>query len=363
MSATSKLVERLTQPKADTSQKSCFQTRAKVFSQADDEKIEGFVWPRESCWVISRELLLFQRLSLTDVPAKFRERVIDQKVQPLSPFKDTGTYSHIEGDVALVWMWDEANRANELAAMTEEQPSNHLEMLPVLPETVFQSDVETGCVIRPCYSGFDLQKWHDGLPDESYWSESDSELSKIDFSRLVGANESVQFLNVANDPHDVPWVKRSETIVSLVQEKTLTLTGILILGFCLLFYMGQWVGWHYEIISLNSQIESKKQNVDGVLGLREETIRLRESNQQLKSWFDRPSQLQIAAGFDAALVSVPFEILEWHYQQQELRVTMSAPGIDNRQIVESLSKNDLFEGVRIEPAVRENIVVVMRIKI
>lgn len=356
-----KFLNRFTEPRSSISGNSYFQTGQKTYCQKDDE-LSSFTWPDRNYWVIARELVLFHTIDLSEVPVALRYRVIDQKLQQLSPFSELGKFCHIEGSLAMVWFWDEDLRQVQIAAAKELVNSDLPGELPVIPESVLQPKIEFGCVVRRGHSGFDLQAWKSGCLVESCWSETASETAIIEFARLTRNNDSIGSIPTTGDYQSTAWSEHVGSLADLVKEKALIRSGLYILSLAVVFYLGQWTGWQVEIISMQSQIESKQSEVNPVLQKRQEVISLREQNRLLKTWFDTPGLLQIMAEFDRSLTSTTLEILEWQYQGQELRVTISDPAADNRQIVEDLSANSLFNQVRIEPGIRDDIVVVAGVK-
>ena len=223
-----KFLNRFTEPRSSISGNSYFQTGQKTYCQKDDE-LSSFTWPDKNYWVIARELVLFHTIDLSEVPVALRYRVIDQKLQQLSPFSELGKFCHIQGSLAMVWFWDENVRQVQIAAAKELVNSDLPGELPVLPESVLQPKIESGCVVRRGHSGFDLQAWKAGCLVESCWSETASETAIIEFARLTRTNDSIGSIPTTGDYQSTAWSEHVGSLADLVKEKTLIRSGLYIL--------------------------------------------------------------------------------------------------------------------------------------
>lgn len=307
---------------------SCLQQKTFV-SFEHGEAPDEFDFPENDCWVIARELLIFECFHLVDVPKNQRLKVIGQKVRSLSPFAKTGHYVHWIGDHAHVWIWDEGKRQLAITELSERFTplASHFQQLDPLPETLLQPMGESVPVNRSCIDGVDVQVWRGGRLISSHWVAGVSGVPAEESSRKKA------------------WELEENSFLS---ESAYWRLGLASLILVLMFQLGAWNGQFTRQLSLSSQLEDERQNLSLLLPVRSRTQELRDANALLREWLSVPSQLSLIADFDARLPE-SLEIVSWKYGQAILEVVVTDEVLDNRRYVEELTEGTRFSDVRVTP--------------
>jgi hypothetical protein len=326
-----------------TSLGSCLHLRTGASFQLEESVSADVIWPEEDYWIIGRELLLYQLIDLSGVPGNLRLKVLGQKVRQFSPFEQPGHCAIHRDDAAMVWMWDESARQIALNALVERQSNlaGHVQKLRPLPEALLHPCLEHGEVTQTCFSGSDRQKWHQNKLVSSQWMPSS-----------VAAG-NMQLLAE-------PWGERKS--VGFFDERLLARGGVLVFAAIILFQLGTMSRLLWASNELEQDLSSSGKEVSEVLALREKVRVMKKENGLLVSWFSTPSQIAILADFDELLTPSTVGIVNWDYQNGDLKVTVEDENLDNRAYVESLSEGVRFSEVGVEPGIAKNTAVI-RLKV
>lgn len=338
MNAISTLQNLLGVSRPKTSEGSCLQLRSGVIFEGD-ESGRTIRWPANDYWILGRELLLFDRIDLSEVPKNHQSKVLEQKTKVLSPFEQTGQYIFRDGNQAMVWIWDEAKRREALDLLKVEADSlaSHFETLTPLPESVLQASHLEGQRMLEVSEGFEQQDWGGGSLLASRW--------------LDGAE------NANNQTVVEPWTEKGTKTFRDLNEEVYWRLGLLVLGLVLVFQLGTNAGLRWEIANVGGQLQSQRAQVQEVLELRQQVMSIKKDNELLSTWLGAPHQISILAEFDE-LLPTSAEIIKWEYQDAQLKVTIQDEQLDNRLYVERLSEGFRFTKVGVEPGIAEDTAVV-----
>jgi len=292
-----------------------------VESEAD--ALEGYPWPQFPCWVIGRELTLFDSIDLSGVPRPHRANALAQKIRSLSPFQKTGYHVVEQDGISLVWVWDEDRRTQLLSDVDRE--------LVVLPESLlYPKGKDEDSVIRLA-EGYEKQTWRDGRLIESLWERS----QPID-------------ADVKQTPANRGWYLELLPDEDSVSEALLWRGGAWILIALLVFQSGNYLGWLREESQVLEDIQRSRLEASETLKVRESARTQLAKTTKLLEWLSHPSQLALVAEIDKRM-PVEAQLKTWTYQGRQLQLTVTDPNLDNRAYVEELSSSSRFVEVRIEP--------------
>lgn len=290
----------------------------------------NYHWPDRDYWIVGREHLLYDCISLADIPANHQTKVLDQKIRRMSPFNDTGRYVFRQGEYAMVWVWDESRRRAAVEDLKTRYASmaSHFEKLSPLPETVLYPRAAEGEVQQACCSGADMQRWQDSVMRSSRW---------------VWVANPVTLPEPANEP----WTESRKLSVDGA-EQIVWRGGLLILFLIVLFQLGAYAGWHMEKNTMADRVDASRANMALLMEERRKVRLIQNDNQQLNEWLAVPSQISILADFDE-LMPTSVEITAWDYEDGGLKITIIDENLDNRAYVERMASGARFDNVRVEP--------------
>lgn len=305
--------------------------------EGEERVASGLPWPEEGFWIVARESTLFQRVSLRDIPKASRPKFLEQKIRRLSPFDDTGRFVVEEGDDAMIWLWDESLRSQAVRDMGRrfaDFQSYFAELTPV-PETVLLPGQKEGSRVTPTINGEEHQEWNDFILTSSVWREA--------------VNDSIsETLS--------PWPSL-ETSGEIFSEALWWRLGVLALFLVVVLQLGAMSGLSGQRWALEDRNQGAREEAAGLLALRSQVQRIRSDNEQLMEWLHQPSQMRVLVDFDELLQETA-EINRWEYKKGELSATITDKKLNNRRFIESLSKGDHFNNVRVDPGARLGNVVI-----
>jgi len=292
---------------------------------------------------VGRELILYQLIDLSGVPRNLQSKVLEQKIRQLVPFEHASHFAIPIDDSVMVWMWDESARQVALDALIERQSilADHFKKLKPIPETLLHPCSEFGEIVQSCFKGSDQQKWLDGKLVSSQWRSSS-----------VDADSAQVLIE--------PWGDKNPR--RLVDEQLLTRAGILVFAVVITFQLGSISRLFWETSQLERDLLSSREEVSEILDAREEVQVTKKENDLLVSWLSVPSQIAILADFDELLTPATVDIIEWDYQDGELKVTVEDKSLENRAYLESLSGGARFSNVRVDPGIAKNTAII-RLKV
>lgn len=179
-------------------------------------------------WVLSRALCRFGRFDLKQVPPAQRHGAIRLRISEWTTFAQTGTCVVLQGDDALIWIWDETpvQQAILAANLGRRRPA-------IIPETLLHSVHEEATVLLRCLDGYEGQvwrahqlqssRWWPAEPDQSAWSAflRDSGLPP-------GSKPAIEAPPLSNQAWATP--ASLESSADWQSEPLFVMSGVLLLG-------------------------------------------------------------------------------------------------------------------------------------
>jgi hypothetical protein len=313
--------------------------------------VVGLEWVADrSFLLIAREACLYASVDLTAVPESARRRYLELQVRKRSPWDETGHFlSMTAKDKAMLWLWD----GRWETSMREQLPSA-LAQVAALPEAVMLPRGKTETCLRACSRGYEFQAWDDGQLDIARWfaekpvaRELENCLRSAGRTALDTESDSLQWLSS-------PW---SESVFDwrelMRNELGLFTIAASVMLFALFLELGMVAVTGIEISLARSRNQALQEELGDQLQFRLLAERLRTVNEQWGTVMTPYSQLEIVSEFTSRLDNNDYELVDWEYRGDSLRVVLKQAELDSRDTVLRLAASELFADVRIEPGLRE----------
>lgn len=320
------------------------QTRAGAFPVA--------VKSMHAHWIVGRGLCMYRCEDFRNVPRARRPGALALKLPVWSPFEHTGHHAVWAGPVAMVWLWNQA----EVEALRQGQPAADVR---VLPETVFFKPPADGLHVRECAEGHDLQHWQGGVLRDAYWlAEPPAAQTLAWFVERQPRDPDLPPPDLPTSDaaplpwhvEDEPWAGR-ETPAQWLQarERAVVATGLLALLLPLAWQEARIWKMHGLAQATAAEMARMQDDIDPMLGAREEWLRLRERNQALAAVLAEPSQAYVMSLVDEAIPNADASFHTWRYQQRELLFVVEDANLDPVEYTRALQALPLFDQVRMQP--------------
>lgn len=299
--------------------------------------------------IVPRKFLFFQHIDLSAVPRNLWNSVIQQRIRQLSPFSVVDHWQVVEGNSAQVWFWDRRK-------LSGFQESQELTSVPCIPENLFYSPYDQGFRLQPCFEGWEMQYWHQGVLKQSRWlSALPCEADQQEFARILQAqllliDDKIEWVQGSRELLIRPWNEKPFwSKENLQQEKAVTTLALGFLLSMLLLQLGMTLGVIVKEAIATASTSHKQQSLKALVRQRDQALQEQEFNQVFSKYLALPSQLALVANVTSFLTDVPFVLLDWQYQQGQLTLLIQQDQPNPRVIIEQLSKSPLFINVRTEP--------------
>ena len=302
---------------------SAIQTRTGV------ERLPGRSWRTQ--WIVGRDLCLYRCESFANVPRNRRQAALALKIPVWSPFDRTGHHCIWMGAVAMVWLWDQEAVKPDIAVLG----TRNAEAARVLPESAFHPPRPDGACLRSCRHGYELQRWRDGVLEDSFWSPERPAPSRLawfldgDAAAIPEAPGELAAEPWSNPPTPREWL--------LANERSLALAVLTVVALASVWQEVRI--WKFALVA--DAIASERARRDDVLGpalaIRDELRRLNRANGVLADILNEPSQAHLMGRVDRAIPDTEAIFQSWRYQQGELRLIVAAPNIDTVAYVTAMN--------------------------
>lgn len=245
----------------------------------------------------------------------------------------------MRGDRAMVWIWDEAERLEQVAAIAEkyQQFQESVGELEPLPETALAPLGSDSVAYHRCAVGVEKLVWRNSYLESSIWSRSKD-------------------CGEAKNSEVTPWT-HSKTHFSELSESFLWRLGLAALVMVLIFEIGVLSGVWWQQYVAGRDLDVEREKLSTTLAVREKVRSMQSEVARLEGWLKNPTQLELLAAFSKKLPETA-SIEEWSYGDNLLKVTVADEALDNRAYVESFSAVSMFSRVRIEPGIKSNTAII-----
>jgi hypothetical protein len=294
-------------------------------------------------WVISRSLCHYRLFSLSDIPNARRENVLQMKLQQWSPFAESGCHYVWQDDQVHVWIWDKQQQQNL-------QKEVGLKTVQTLPETVLLPCLaQDGIQLLQCFEGFEGQIWKKGLLVGSrWWNQMPEPKQWVNFQRRHGlaATDNVP-PPIEEALLDRPWgkTKRSFTRFNVFHERIWVSLGAVIFTALLTWQTVSLLKLQQAQGQVQTQINELNEDIAPILASRTQTLADKQQLDLLLGFNPHPTQLELITKVAEQLPLKEAKLVEWFFQNNELRFTVEAKKIDPTFYVKLYQKIPLFKEV------------------
>ncbi|MEA9423417.1 hypothetical protein VCX83_16235 [Aeromonas caviae] len=125
-------------------------------SQIDEVQLPGL----RSRVIVCRSLSLYYHLDFSKVPTAKRGKALNQRVELITPFQETGFYAIWKGASAMVWLWDKS----ALLARLPEAAT-----IPCIPDSILVPEEDSTERMIENLEGAESQSWENGVLIGSKW--------------------------------------------------------------------------------------------------------------------------------------------------------------------------------------------------
>ncbi len=125
-------------------------------SQIDEVKLPGL----RSRVIVCRSLSLYYHLDFSKVPTAKRGKALNQRVELITPFQETGFYTIWKGASAMVWLWDKAALLTRLPEAAT---------IPCIPDSILIPEEDSTERMIENLEGAESQSWENGVLIGSKW--------------------------------------------------------------------------------------------------------------------------------------------------------------------------------------------------
>ncbi len=322
-----------------------------------DQEVRELTWAAEQPYLlIARSACVCEVLDLSAVPDSARAGFLEMQVKRLSPWARPAYYvaageSAEHARRTPVWIWDAAWEERLRETLPE-----RIRQSSAFPEAVFLEPRESGVVAHRCESGIDYQYWEGGKLLASRWSLQSLAPEDLQFfARDCG--QALDALEPANDEAvhaPAPWSEPAFSWRTLLNDERLVMTGITtVLLFAICLELGLLAASGIRTWISESNTASLQEELGSRLQYRLQAERLHARGEQLASLLPAYTQVELIAEFTRLLAGQEYELREWDYTSGGVRVLVSNPELDGREIIRKLESSDLFTSARILPAAGE----------
>ena len=312
------------------------------------ERIEQGADGEDVC-IVGAELTLCETIDLAQLPANARASYVGQQIRTLAPFQRYEAHGEIGRGRAIAWIWDGAI-ADETAL-----PRKPEHLLFDCPDGSGRRAVERrvrDIWFLECWDGDEITAcrrylsapsdedkealWRDfGSAGEVTWRAADSARGP----RMRGSVAPLSF----------SWFKRPVGVATLCA--TVALVALLVAG-------GRYIGWVGSVLAKERALEAAVRELDPLLKLRAEALRLNTASTTVELWLRRPAVISVAADFESAAGGLYDELLEWSYDVDRLRAEVRSRDDRTREIIEALEATSRFRRVQARPGDQSDVTVI-----
>ena len=299
-------------------------------------------------WIVGRALCMYRCEDFSNVPAGRRPGALALQVPVWSPFENTGYHAVWSGARAMVWFWDAdvvAVRPEELFDNPNPQAAARVR---VRPESVFLPRKPDGVHLQACREGFELQHWRNDALRDAFWLPERPDESRIDwFCRERGVSAGLAGEDAAALAAE-PWSGTTGAREWLrTNERALAASALTLLVLVLAWQQVRAWKMEYLARAAETELAAMEAELGPALGARNELLRVRARNQALAGLLNQPSQARILGLVDAAIPGETARLIQWRYQQGELRFIVEDPSLDPVAYVRALESEPLFDRVQV----------------
>ncbi len=298
---------------------------------------------RRGEWVISRALCHYRLFSLSDIPNARRDSVLQMKIQQWSPFADYGCYYVWQDDQVHVWIWDKQLQQNLLTEVG-------LKTVQTLPETVLLPRLaEDGVQLLQCLEGFEGQVWKKGvLVASHWWRQMPQPKQWLNFQRRHSLSATDTLPTPIEDVLlDRPWgkTKASFSRFNVFNESIWVTLGAVVFAVLLTWQTVSILKWQQAQTTVLTQIDELNERIAPILASRTQTLADKQQLDQLLAFNPYPTQLELITKVAEQLPLKEAKLVEWFFQNGELRFTVEAKKIDPTFYVKLFQNIPLFKEV------------------
>ena len=298
--------------------------------------------------VVARELCLYHFFDFSGLSPVKAKKALAIKIEQISPFTQTGSYMVWVKSAVQVWLWDQA--------LTRD-----LEGGSFVPESAFSTQQTEGLVQLKLSEGIELQYWADNQLTHSRFSATEPAKAQLAmFCRSIPGCEATEYKSLQILLSAKPWGLPSQLEQILAEGNIKKLTfGVAVLFLALIAYDSAKLLQLTQVTSeLEQDITLIQDELSGVLAEKDKALSLRRTASKYEELVNQPRQLDIMGQVVEHTPASAKQVIEWHFQQDKLRVIYKGQNMDPREFVQALSKAPLLHKVKTEPGFTPDLLIV-----
>lgn len=296
-------------------------------------------------WVVARGLCLYKTFPLSDTPRNERKNILNVRIMQWSPFAITGRYIVWREDTALVWIWDEAVRAE---AMQEVGVSSSN---PV-PETLLNPPAEEdGSRLVVCREGCEGQIWVNGLLAASRWWRQ--EPSPLEWRRFLLGNdmppEQEDVTPIEAPWLNKPWGKRfGLSLLDVRRAQFWLLAASVLFTFAFVWRIVSIDRWSKGLADLQQVYEQRMDDTRPIRTTRVRALKFKEESEKIVNLVAYPSPLKLMSLVTQRLRSNKAYVIEWRYTKDGLSFIVEGANLDPLYYIDAFQRIPGFKDVTAE---------------
>jgi hypothetical protein len=306
-----------------------------------DQRVEALPGTGRSQWLVMRALCLY-KLFFIPVAAGEKKEAIALQLLRWSPFANTGEYIVWHNDYAMVWIWDEALRAERVAG------SEGVKAQPIPEDLFFMPPAVDGVRLLRCLNGIVAEYWQEGfLYDSRWWATRPAKEELHNFYR----NNDLELPQELPDEITLPLQRKPRAANSALKSTAgsqLERYFLLLMGVFLLLPLFQgivlfkWTGLEQE---LKQQASDLTAQVEPVLTARRGTMEQQAEITEYLKLAPYPEQLHIWAAVVRTLRVLGATVQLWRYQNGTLELRIQGGNSDPGTVIRAFSEDNLFNDI------------------
>jgi hypothetical protein len=301
-------------------------------------------------WILARALVHYKLFSLAGVPKNQRVALLRMQIRQWTPYAAAGSCVVIEGDSAMVWLWNKA-RVDEAVTAAGLAPAR----IKVIPETLLEPQLNNGLRLLKTLDGIEAQVWKSNtLAASRWWPEVPPADEWLAFQRDAGLAEHAALPATAQVAPLLaePWARAASLedyrALDSRNERLIYAIGIVLLGAATFWYGSYAIKRNAAVNASKAELSTLNDKAQPVIAARNEAQVVLLRTQALLALDPYPDQLQLMARVGEILPKNGTYIREWAYQGGKLKLMLFVPdaGTSSSALVSSLQTAGPFNNVR-----------------
>lgn len=272
--------------------------------------------------MLSRALCRFGRFDLKQVPPAQRHGAIRLRISEWTSFAQTGACVVLQGDDALIWIWDETpvQQAIHDANLGRRRPA-------IIPETLLHPAREEATVLLRCLDGYEGEIWQAHQLQSSRWWPTEPEQSAWsaflrDSGLPPGNKPAIESPPLSNQAWATPV--SLENGGDWQSEPLFVMGGVLLLGAVTLWTAVELLHYDNALQARKSQLASLEEAVKPIQQARQSALEESERIEFLQGLDPYPPIPYLLAEIGKRLPKDGSYLKEFDFQKGRVKLVLAA---------------------------------------